>query len=210
VIYLSGVSRPELRDVLPAHDLGLMWTPKAWAAAQHVDGASWAADNGCFTLGERFDAASWLRWLTARRELAGCLFAVAPDVVGDAAATAVRSAPHLEQIRQLGYRAAYVLQDGQEHLPMPWEQIDAVFIGGSTEWKLSEHAARLVYQAKARGLWAHMGRVNSRKRLLRAAVMGCDSVDGTFLLRGAPGENLARMAVWMRAAERFPVLPISA
>lgn len=55
--------------------------------------------------------------------------------------------------------AAYVLQDGQEHLPVPWEEIDAVFIGGSTAWKLGPHAARLVAQARARSKHCHLGRV---------------------------------------------------
>lgn len=210
MIYLSGVAKPELLKILPAHDMGLMWTPKAYAEKQHVHGATWAADNGCFTLGERFRPEVWLRWLGDLRDMPGNLFAVAPDVVADAAATLERSRPYFDSIRGLGYRVGYVLQNGQESLPMPWDEIDAVFIGGDDAWKLSRHAAALVYEAKDRGKWAHMGRVNSKKRLMRAAVMGCDSVDGTFLRWGKPGENLPRMRRWLVDAARCPVLDLEA
>jgi hypothetical protein len=207
MIYLSGASTPGLRALLPHRSLGLMWTPAAYTDAQHVLGTLHANDNGCFTLAERFDPGVWLTWL-AGMDRTGCLFAVAPDVVGDAAATLARSEPYFDHLHQLGYPVAYVLQNGQEDLPVPWADFDAVFIGGDTDWKLSGHAARLAYQAKDRGKWVHMGRVNSRKRLERAAVMGCDSADGTFL-RFAPKTNLPRMLRWLHELELAPVLDLN-
>src|SRR6266540_5384387 len=125
MIYPSGVSTPGLRARLPHRSLGLMWTPAAYTDRQHVPGAVYAADNGCFTLGERFDPGVWLGWL-ARLDRRGCLFAVAPDVVCDAGATLARSAPYFDRLHALGYRVAYALQNGQEHQPMPWTDIDAV------------------------------------------------------------------------------------
>lgn len=207
MIYLSGASTPGLRALLPHTQLGLMWTPAAFTKVQHVVGAAHANDNGCFTLGDRFDAALWLRWLESM-DRTGCLFAVAPDVVGDAAGTLLRSRPYFDRIRRLGYPVAFVLQNGQENLSVPWDDIDAVFIGGDTDWKLSRHAARLAYQAKARGKWVHMGRVNSRKRLQRAAVMGCDSADGTFL-KYAPTTNLPRLLRWLSELDLTPVLDLN-
>lgn len=206
VRYLSGVARPEFCDLLPRDDLGLMWTAKAFAGTQHPDGAVWAADNGCFSGAWREDR--WLRWLDRMRDTPGCLFAVAPDVLCDAAATARRAAPYFERMRQLGYRVAFVLQNGQEDRPMPWDSIDAVFIGGDTPWKLSRHAARLTYEAKDRGLYVHMGRANSAKRLRRAAELGCDSADGTFLRWGKPGENLPRLLDMLRKVGELPALPL--
>ena len=38
-------------------------------------------------------------------------------------------------------------------------------IGGTTSWKLGPAAAGLAAQARRRGLWVHLGRVNSLKRL---------------------------------------------
>lgn len=139
----------------------------------------WAADNGCYSAGERFSLPRYLAWLERwRPHAARCLFATAPDVVGDASATRARSLPVLPVIAALGYVPAYVLQDGETRIP---DDAAAVFVGGSTAFKLSPDAAGLVAAAKSRGLWAHMGRVNSARRLRYAAGIGCDSADGTLL-----------------------------
>jgi hypothetical protein len=83
-------------------------------------GVLWCADNGAFS--DNFDEAKWWRFLTANAHAAdSCAFAVAPDVVGDAAATLARSAEWLPRIRALGYPAAFVAQDGLEALEVPWD-----------------------------------------------------------------------------------------
>ncbi|MGG3456938.1 hypothetical protein ABES01_23505, partial [Paenibacillus rhizolycopersici] len=46
-------------------------------------------------------------------------------------------------------------------------------------YKLSETVRWLVKEAKWRGKWVHMGRVNSRMRLSYARDIGCDSADGS-------------------------------
>ena len=164
--------------------------------AAHDAGATWCADNGCFS--DRWDWRKWWTFLTNNADRAdSCLFAVAPDVVGNAAATLEKSAPWMPQIRTLGYRVAFVAQDGQESLPVPWDEFDALFIGGSTEWKLGPHARELAAEAKRRGRWVHMGRVNSERRYRYAAAIGCDSADGTYLTFG-PDVNLPRLLSWTR------------
>lgn len=87
----------------------------------------------------------------------------------------------LERIRAIGYPVALVAQDGLEHQPVPWDDIDALFLGGTTTSKLSAAAADLTDEAHACGLHVHMGRVNSRRRLRHAAAIGCHSADGTQL-----------------------------
>lgn len=163
-------------------------------------GITWCADNGCFGKGYPGDD-EWLAWLGGM-DPTECLFAVAPDVVGDAAATLDRSAPFLSKIRALGYPAALVAQDGQESLPVPWCDFDALFIGGTTEWKLGPHARALIAEAKRRGKWVHMGRVNSQRRYEYARRIGCDSVDGTFLTFG-PDMNLPKLLSWVRGADQM-------
>lgn len=159
------------------------------------EGVVWCADNGCF--GKGFDEDKWWRWLEASAVYADtCVFATAPDVVGDAAATIERSRHWLPRIRALGYRAAFVAQDGLEKLPVPWDEFDVLFIGGTTEWKLGAGARRLASEAKARGKHVHMGRVNSYRRLRYAEAIGCDSVDGTYLTFG-PEVNLGRLRNWL-------------
>jgi hypothetical protein len=119
-----------------AGELGQFVTPNEGRTP--LPGVKFGADNGCFSKNYVGDE-RWFEWLgSLPRE--GCLFAVAPDVVGDAQGTLARSLPWLPQIRSLGFPAAFVAQDGLEDLVVPWDWFDVLFIGGSTEWKLSTHA----------------------------------------------------------------------
>jgi hypothetical protein len=174
--------------------LGMIATP---AAGNTVPaGAHWCADNSAYT-GRYPGDERYLAWLGRQAAHASrCAFATAPDVVGDAAATVARAKPMLARIRDAGYPVALVAQDGLEHLPVPWRDADALFLGGSTTWKLGPAAADLAAQARRHGLWVHMGRVNSRRRLHHAAAIGCHSVDGTFLTYG-PNRNLPVLLRWL-------------
>lgn len=188
-----------------AGEFGLMLNPNMGNTLHREPGVTWAADNGCFSA--RWDADKWWAWLERNAVHAdSCLFAVAPDAVGDAAQTLAMSAPWMPRIRALGYRVAFVAQDGLETLAdlIPWDAFDCLFIGGSTEWKLSDHARKLTAEAKQRGKWVHMGRVNSAQRMQLAAWWGVDSCDGTFLAFG-PDVNLPRLRAMIRQA-REPVL----
>jgi hypothetical protein len=179
--------------------LGQIVTPTA--GNKVLEGADWIADNACFAPPGKPSQypgdEKYLTWLQERAHREKCRFAAAPDVVADAAATLARSAPMFGPIRNLGYPVALVAQDGLESMTVPWNAFDALFIGGSDYWKLSTHAHRLILEAKSRGKWVHMGRVNSRKRLRSAIHMGCDSVDGGFLIP-APDENLPKLLQWLR------------
>ena len=200
MIYLSGAIQPEL---MRQPDMGFMLQP-GMGNRPNLSETLWAADNGCYAAGDRFDYNGWLRWLAEFSTYnATCLFAVAPDVVGNAEETIARSMPALHDIRQLGYRPALVAQDGLENLHVPWDEFDVLFVGGTTEWKLSEHAYRLVQEADARGKWTHMGRVNSWRRLKAAAISGYDSADGTYIAF-APDKLLPRVQAWLATLRRTP------
>lgn len=196
VVYFANPVRAAREAMLDGR-LGYIDTPAQ--GNKRPDEVLWCADNGAFS--DKFDADKWWAWLTKHAEHAdSCAFAVAPDVVGDAAATLERSRPWLARIRELGFPAAFVAQDGWEDHEVPWDEFDVLFVGGSTEFKLGPVAAQAVAEAKARGKWVHMGRVNSRKRLRYAASIGCDSVDGTYLVFG-PEKNLPKLLGWL--AEEF-------
>lgn len=168
------------------------------------DGQVWAADNGRYASPKDYTDEAFLAWLRAMpAEL--CLFATAPDVVGDARATLDLSRPMFERIREAGYRVALVAQDGLERLVVPWGAFDALFIGGTTRWKLSEAAHELGAAAKTRGKWLHMGRVNSLRRMRLAEAMGCDSADGTYL-RFGPDKLIGSLQGWMTELDRQPSL----
>lgn len=164
----------------------------------------WCADNGCF--GKGFDENNWWAWLVKHADKAStCRFATAPDVVGDAEATLERSLPWLPKIRELGYPAAFVAQDGIENTVVPWTEFDVLFIGGSTEFKLGPTARRYANEARERGMWVHMGRVNSLRRLRYADAIGCHSADGTKITF-APDENLPLILHWTETVERQSAL----
>lgn len=172
------------------------------------DGMLWASDNGCFSAGASFRVGRYITWLeeTLAPWRDTCLFAPAPDVVGDAEATWRQSASVLPLIRALGYPAALVAQDGIEHMAhIEWDAFDVLFLGGSTEWKLSPAAAQLVGEAKAHGKWVHMGRVNSGRRLRYAAEIGCDSADGTALAH-APDRYVPQIRRWLADVKQQPSL----
>lgn len=170
------------------------------------DGVPWAADNACFSNPKAYSDERYLSWLRSRsRDADRCLFATAPDVVGNHAATLARSIPMFSRIRDEGYKPALVAQDGLTPEMVPWDDIDALFIGGSTPWKESEHAFVLCQEAKRRGKWVHMGRVNSRRRFELARSFGCDSVDGTLIAFG-PRIHEPRVRAWMEEAKRAPQL----
>jgi hypothetical protein len=64
---------------------------------------------------------------------------------------------------------------------VPWDEFGCWFIGGSTEWKLSEASRQLALEARRRGKHLHMGRVNSLRRMRIARTFGCHSIDGSSL-----------------------------
>lgn len=141
----------------------------------------WAMDNGGF---KEVDVPGLLSLLAREAEhRATCLFVAVPDVVACARRTLEvferwKSKPELA-----GWPLALVCQDGQEDLPLPWDDVAAVFIGGSTAWKLSPHVGHIIKAAKVLGKHTHVGRVNDPARWQHFADLGADTCDGTGLAR---------------------------
>src|SRR5262245_9690309 len=138
--------------------LGHLITPGNWNTDSIDRALPRAIDNGVFS---GFDADAFRGCLDQWQGEPGCLFVVCPDVVGDARATRALFDQWAGTIRGSGFPVAFVSQDGQDALPVPWDNFDAWFIGGSTEWKLSREGASLAIEAKRRGKWLHVGRVNT-------------------------------------------------
>lgn len=144
------------------------------------DDLPWAIDNGAYA---GFDEAAWWKLVSGLQGSPGCLWVVAPDVVADAPATMALYEIWEPRIRSLGFPVAFVAQDGQTADSVPWDRLDCLFIGGTTEFKMGPVARDLAWQAKAKGKLVHMGRVNSKRRMRYAYDIGCDSVDGTSFSR---------------------------
>jgi hypothetical protein len=183
----------------PRPELGLMFQPGMGNDARPFQFWKFACDNGRFAKPDEWNDGDWLEWLAGlRRYRQNCLFAVAPDVVGDAGATLELSVPYLPTIRQLGYRAAYVAQDGffETALPDP-ASFDVLFVGGRDDWKFSEAGGYAAARwARAAGKPTHQGRVNSERRTVTMMVSLFDTVDGTYLKYG-PDVNWSKLNGWL-------------
>jgi hypothetical protein len=159
-------------------DVGQLLTPLTRFSLQYP-ALPWAIDNGAFS---RFDEKSFLSLLQREEHWkANCLFVAAPDVVGSARRT-LEVFAHWKG-RLAAWPIALVCQDGQQDHEIPWDDIAAVFIGGTTNWKLSDHASHCIKAAKILGKWAHVGRVNDPQRFDHFEKLGADSIDGTGVSR---------------------------
>lgn len=155
-------------------NLGVLSSPRRFY--RNVGGWPWAADNDAFS---SWDEELYLKMISTLPKIPGCLFVTAPDVVGDAEATLALFETWRPELEKKNLPIALVGQDGLED--PPWEEFEAFFVGGTTEWKLGEQAADLIRQARSHGKWVHMGRVNGKKRIAYAKSLGCDSADGSSL-----------------------------
>jgi hypothetical protein len=198
VLYLSGCRPPAIAADLAAGTIGYLRTPRQ---GNRLDGvAVWAMDNGCFTPDGYPGDDGYLQLLQRLVEhRPRCLFVAVPDVVGDGPATLARFPTMAGRIRAAGWPVALVAQDGMTPDQVPWDDLEWLFVGGSTAWKLGADARLLIVEAKRRGKRVHVGRVNSGRRFAAFAALGCDTADGTFLSYGP--ELLAPMVRgWIRAA----------
>lgn len=180
--------------------VGAMVQPRAGNSIDLLgaSGRAWAADNDCF---QGLDVEAYWRMLRriAAADRSHLLWVTVPDVVGNAQATVNRWVEWFPQLEYLELPAAFVGQDGIGAIrdQIPWDDLACVFLGGTTAWKLGPEAEWLAREAKARGKWVHMGRVNSLSRIRHALALGCDSIDGTQMSRW-PDEYIPKMLRWVR------------
>jgi hypothetical protein len=153
MILVSG-GTATLKRLTPSPFLGHLHTPTCGNRLASY-WLPWACDNAAFT---GLDVPAFLRMLASVLVDNGKpLWVTAPDVVGDSRETLRRFRVWGPLIRELGLPVAFVMQDGCETLGIPWDDLDAVFVGGSTEYKLSPEAAATVREAAERGKGTHMG-----------------------------------------------------
>lgn len=203
MLYLSGGIHD---DLYGQPYIGWMLTPYM-GNKKPIRHNWWASDTGCYT-GE-FKEKRYFKWLHKMHpHRFTCLFAAAPDVVPmrlkaqgldpnqAGIMTLEKAAPYFPRIRDAGFRTALVAQNGMEHLELPWDSFDAVFIGGDEGFKYGDAARTIIERAKREHKWVHMGRVNSLKRLRYSIALGCDSVDGTYITYG-PDKNIPNLIRWI-------------
>jgi len=200
MIYLSGKSNTHLRHPR----LGFMRVLGDNRPTPHGH-CPLAADNGCFARPSLYSDRAYSKFLSTLPRTR-MLFATARDVFGEHEATVRLAISGLRMIRDLGIPAAFVAQDGWQEGSTPWDELDVLFVGGSTEFKFRS-GRDAVLAAKRHNKWCHMGRVNSLIRLRAACGIGCHSADGTFLAFG-PDKNGPRMLRWLESITSQPELAV--
>jgi hypothetical protein len=142
-------------------------------------GGTFAVDNGCFG---RFPQAKFESLLRRNAQhKSKCLFVTMPDVVGAARRTLETFWHWYERLHS--WPVALVGQDGIEDFDIPWRVLAAVFIGGSTEWKMSKAAGDLIKAAQIVGVHTHVGRINTVDRWRHFEALGADTCDGSGVSR---------------------------
>lgn len=179
MIYLSGTfsALPEKWRPQFGYMLNVM---RAIGQERSAVAYPWMLDNGAFS--KKWDERIWLDRLHALRpHLGTCIGAVVPDVILDARATVDRWYIYSGAVRSAGYKPFFATQNGCTVAMVPWDEIGGLFIGGSNEHRQNE-CWPLIREAKRRGVHVHVGRVNSRKSIMRYCA--ADSVDGTNFMFG--------------------------
>jgi hypothetical protein len=157
-----------------AHEFWQLRTPLTKYA--RAEGIPYGLDNGCFKL---FRREIWERLLSEARSDRP-VFVALPDIVADAQRTLELFEHFAAQVNELP--RALVLQDGIERTRIPWDQLAAVFVGGSDRFKYSPEAFAACRAAKMLGKWVHVGRVNTAERARNWQGLA-DSIDGSGLSR---------------------------
>lgn len=152
--------------------IGLLISPDGWRIPRFK--MPYALDNGCF---KRWDHDGFFSMLRKATLIHPPLWVCVPDAVADAETTFRRWKKYSKRVAGFGFPLAFVAQDGMEPQDVP-VNADAVFIGGSTEWKMAS-----AEKFKGSAPWLHIGRVNSEERIRWAQDVGADSVDGTGFFR---------------------------
>lgn len=162
--------------------VGRLFIPDLASKAQDTfsENMVWGADNGCFT---EFKENKFMNMLENIKDGPNGKFVCCPDVVGEFEQTIELFEEWQPKIKEYKQPVALVLQDGATTENIPWDKFDALFIGGSTEWKLGKEAANITKKAKQKNMWVHMGRVNTAKRIKYAISIGIDSIDGMSFSR---------------------------
>jgi hypothetical protein len=151
------------------------------------EGFPYALDNGAWTAfqaGRPFDEQLFT---TALRKLGrDADWTVIPDIVAGGAMSLEFSLRWMRLVLDECERGLLAVQDGMSpddvgHLIGPRV---GLFVGGSTKWK-EQTLATWSSLARDRQAWCHVGRVNTRRRILACSSAGVTSFDGTSASRFA-------------------------
>jgi len=152
-----------------------------------IEGMRYAIDNGAWSAyqqGTRLDEGAFTESLI--RFGAGADWAVAPDIVAGGASSLSLSARWIETVLRYCPLALIAVQEG-----MVPQDVDGMlgrrvglFVGGTTRWK-EKTLPKWGALARLADCWLHVGRVNTRRRIILCAAAGATSFDGSSVTRFA-------------------------
>ena len=186
--YASRTGTRRNLDALRRHGWGLLVSRAGEWRTEGFDRI--CGDNGAwadFKAGRAFDDDAYdrfLDWLSVQPVTADWL--VLPDIVAGGLPSLALSCRYLNRCLSVAPMVLIAVQDGMsigDLVPLIGPQV-GIFLGGSTEWKLATMRLWGEFCAE-RGIYYHVARVNSIKRMALAASCGADSVDGSSASRFA-------------------------
>lgn len=185
ILYATGTGTRRNLAAMRDHGFGLLLTPDRPEMRDGFD--RYAIDNGAWGAHQRGERWMPQRWLALVRVHGhGADWCVLPDIVCGGSRSLALSCWWLPRVFSLSPRWLIAVQDGME--PETVSRLlgprVGVFVGGSTEWKLSSMEA-WGHVCRESGAWLHVGRVNSAKRIATCSLSGAHSCDGTSATRFA-------------------------
>ena len=148
---------------------------------------TYALDNGAWSdhcQGRSFDGDTFERLIDKLGAKAGWI--VLPDIVAGGLASLEMSLRWSNRCLSACDRVLIAVQDGMTEAdldPLVGRNV-GIFLGGSTRWKLA-NMARWGLFCQLRGVYYHVARVNTERRMWMAIAAGADSVDGSSATRYA-------------------------
>ena len=168
----------------------------------------WVMDNGSFS---DFNQNKFITMAGYGMADPNCKWIAMPDVVGNHDETLDLFHKWTNQMcnywipcRERFKKWAFVVQDGATMESIPWDDIVAVFLGGTDKMKRSRKAFRIMRHARRLGKWVHIGRVNTPK-WVEYWYWTADSIDGSGLAKYDHMLETAQKKI--KELSKYPTLP---
>jgi hypothetical protein len=200
ICYASRTGTRRTLDALRAAGWRLILSP---AGRLNTHGFQYALDNGAWSSyqqGVAFDVDAYT--LALEKYGGGADWVVAPDIVAGGFRSLDLSVAWLPRLSSLRL-VLIAVQDGvnpRDVAPIVSPGRIGIFLGGSTDWKLAT-MQRWGDWANSLGVYFHVGRVNTSRRIRMAIRAGADSIDGTSVSRFSV--NLPKLDAASRARALF-------
>jgi hypothetical protein len=195
---LCGQSNPLWHWAAGAHPgkVGLLLGPSYYRKQNIREWMPYALDNDAFTAyvtKAQWNVEAWREMLARiRLNRQKPVWALVPDVVADRLGTLENWERYNSEIKRIGWKAAFAVQDGMTKTDVP-SDADVVFVGGTDafKWQTVE-------------MWAsefkrvHVGRVNEIGKVWLCQRLGVESVDGTGWFRDpSRADKLPALTDWI-------------